>query len=317
MGEDNSNNILLNNIIQEDLEDAAGEVEIRRDVLPQTNPFDLSDHKFVKLFRVSKHLFQEIVDLVTHMLHIQQESLRFYASGSYQEITGSNSFVAISQSSIRSFFYMKYRFPGAVGCIDYTHISVVAPQENEHLYVNRKGYHSLNVQLICDTNLKILNCNARFPGATHDAYIWRQFPILWKICTEEILGIYPTRPWLLTPLENTQNAGDQRYNEQFCSIRSTIERCNGVFKSRFRCLIRHRTLHYDPVMAGKIINACCVLHNLCINNNIPEVDEPHGVQEPDYGKYAAENYVDNIQRVVHPDLAVARQIQRNIINHFI
>ncbi|KAK4874373.1 hypothetical protein RN001_013733 [Aquatica leii] len=288
-------------------------------------------------------------------------ALRFYASGSYQEITGSNSFVAISQSSmsrcikevtnalnrpeilgmtvrypltieeleaLRTSFYMKYRFPGAVGCIDCTHISVVAPQENEHLYVNRKGYHSLNVQLICDTNLKILNCNARFPGATHDAYIWRQSPIsnfmenMYRRNPGNVFFLmgdsgYPTRPWLLTPLGNPQNAGDQRYNEQFCSIRSTIERCNGVLKSRFRCLIRHRTLHYDPVMAGKIINACCVLHNFCINNNIPEVDEPHGVQEPDYGMYAAENFVDNIQRAVHPDLDVARQIQRNIINNFI
>lgn len=45
-------------------------------------------------------------------------------------------------------FYEKHRFPGEVGCIDCTHVAVVAPNENEHIYVNRKGYHSINVQLV-------------------------------------------------------------------------------------------------------------------------------------------------------------------------
>lgn len=26
----------------------------------------------------------------------------------------------------------------------------------------------------CDENLKIIHINARFPGSTHDAYIWRE-----------------------------------------------------------------------------------------------------------------------------------------------
>ncbi|KAJ8939402.1 hypothetical protein NQ314_011148, partial [Rhamnusium bicolor] len=26
--------------------------------------------------------------------------------------------------------------------------------------------------MICDSKLKILNCNARFPGAVHDSAIW-------------------------------------------------------------------------------------------------------------------------------------------------
>lgn len=54
MDVDNFNDIILYNIIQEDVEGAAEAIEIGRDVLPQLNPFTLSDHKFVKLFRVSK-----------------------------------------------------------------------------------------------------------------------------------------------------------------------------------------------------------------------------------------------------------------------
>ena len=38
-------------------------------------------------------------------------------------------------------------FPSVLGCIDGTHIKVMAPRENESEYVNRKGVRSLNVQV--------------------------------------------------------------------------------------------------------------------------------------------------------------------------
>ena len=41
-------------------------------------------------------------------------------------------------------------FPCSIGCIDGTHVKVIAPSENEPDYVNRKGFHSINVQAICD-----------------------------------------------------------------------------------------------------------------------------------------------------------------------
>ena len=49
-------------------------------------------------------------------------------------------------------FYNRYRIP-AVGSIDCTHIAIVHPprkdpQYPEHIYVNRKGYHSINTQLV-------------------------------------------------------------------------------------------------------------------------------------------------------------------------
>lgn len=53
------------------------------------------------------------------------------------------------------------------------------------------------------------------------------------------------------------------------STRSFIERCNGVLKMRFRCLLKDRTLHYKPEKVTSIINVCIVLHNMCITNNIP------------------------------------------------
>ena len=79
---------------------------------------------------------------------------------------------------------MKERFrqasgmPGIVGCIDGTHVQIQAPHENEYLYVNRKGYHSINVQIACDANYKIINLVARWPGSTHDSRILRESALL-------------------------------------------------------------------------------------------------------------------------------------------
>ena len=59
--------------------------------------------------------------------------------------------------------------------IDGTHIRIKSPSEDEHLYVNRKNYHSVNVQVLCDVSLKFLNVLAKWPGGNHDAFIWQNY----------------------------------------------------------------------------------------------------------------------------------------------
>lgn len=39
-----------------------------------------------------------------------------------------------------------------------------------------------------------------------------------------------------------------------------------MLKGRWRCLYKQRMLHYKPTTCSKIINACSVLHNICIEN---------------------------------------------------
>ena len=48
------------------------------------------------------------------------------------------------------FYWMRnnYTFPGVIGCVDGTHIWILSPHTNEVDYVNRKGYTSLNCQVI-------------------------------------------------------------------------------------------------------------------------------------------------------------------------
>lgn len=84
---------------------------------------------------------------------------------------------------------------------------------------------------------------------------------------------YALRPWCLTPIQNPEEGTpEQSFNQIFKRARCTIERCNGVLKARFRCLLKDRVLHYVPTKAKKIINACSCLHNMCVDANLEEPD---------------------------------------------
>lgn len=107
-------------------------------------------------------------------------ALRFYATGAYQRTLGEEYMLAVSQKAasnaieevtplleaklcqvkikfpqtaadkqkIKERFYNKTGFPGIIGCIDGTHVSILKPVANEHLYIDRFGKHSINVQLV-------------------------------------------------------------------------------------------------------------------------------------------------------------------------
>lgn len=58
--------------------------------------------------------------------------------------------------------YEKHNFAGTVGVIDCTHVAIVLPPQNDAdtpalLFLNRKNFHSINVQIICDSELNIVN----------------------------------------------------------------------------------------------------------------------------------------------------------------
>ena len=56
-------------------------------------------------------------------------------------------------------------------CIDGSHIQSIAHHNDEFPYVNRKKFHAINIQGICNANLLFLDLVAKWPGSSHNSFI--------------------------------------------------------------------------------------------------------------------------------------------------
>lgn len=216
-------------------------------------------------------------------------------------------------------------FEGAIGAIDCTFVNILGPSEHEEAYVNHHGNHSLNVQAIVDPDTKILNINARWPGARNDAYIWSTSPVrrameyhynqgerrTWLIGDAG----YPLEPWLMTPLPNhAQGSRQFLYTEQLCKARNVIERFFGIFKGMWRCLSYQRVLMYKPAFAGHIVNACSVLHNMRLHYRLPEVNFYDAEQVEIDNRFNRGNIEQDRNEIrQHGPRAVAQRIQQQLM----
>ncbi|XP_053608439.1 putative nuclease HARBI1 [Plodia interpunctella] len=237
-------------------------------------------------------------------------TLSFLASGSHQKSVGKDFNINISQKSvsrvlktiieglnvvldcwvvfpstviqreqIKEGFYRKYHFPETIGCLDGTYVEIVCPRDDEEAFFDRKGQYSIHAQIICDADTNIIAVCCRFGGAASNAYIWnkttirpfienmsRQGEAGWLIADTK----YPQRPWLMTPIAHApQGTPESQYNHFHGRTKTCIDRCISKMKSRWQCLHK-RPLHYTPLRAAKIINACAVLHNLCIKAGLQD-----------------------------------------------
>ncbi|XP_050705937.1 putative nuclease HARBI1 [Eriocheir sinensis] len=286
------------------------------------NPLEVSDDLLLHYYRLPRHEILQLCEEIGPHIHRPTSrtraipihtqilvALRFYASGTFQNVVGD--VAGISQSSIsrilndvteallnkakreinmpqnlqelmliKQDFYGLSGFPSVIGAIDCTHIPIKAPA-NAVVYLNRKRKYSLNVQVVADSKMRIISFCASFPGSVHDSYIWRQSVLRQQFVEGQygdslLLGDsgYPLEPFLMTPVSQPTTDAHRAYNRSHSRTRVVVEQTFGVLKSRFRCLHGSGgSLQYDPVKCAKIAIACMLLHNICIIRRI-QLNEP-------------------------------------------
>lgn len=245
-------------------------------------------------------------------------ALNFYASGSYQRRVSMAAFNMMSQSSvsksiteisrilsddlshtyirfpktqsevnsIKKRFSDDYKLEGVLALVDGTLVRLSAlGSDIRNSFMSRRHFLAINVLIIIDSDMRILYINARYPGSTHDTFIWHNskiFELLESQFNLEdqnqniyrksfLLGDlgYPLEPWLMIPVTDfTDNyRREKRYNKKQRTIRNKIERFNAVYKNRWRILLGEQAFRYSHEKAGKIIYACATLHNFLIDNS--------------------------------------------------
>ncbi|CAG7823434.1 unnamed protein product, partial [Allacma fusca] len=141
--------------------------------------------------------------------------------------------------------------------------------------------HSIQVQIICDTNKKIRAVHTGFPGSVHDSRVLRETDVYQRI--DEFLGPdeyicadrgYPLLPKIMVPFKSNSRDGEifglsendlTRFNKFFSSRRVKVEHVNGLVKEMFPCLKRLNVPirnDYQHTRACHIIECCCILYNL-------------------------------------------------------
>ncbi|KAM5180507.1 putative nuclease HARBI1 [Mantella aurantiaca] len=170
---------------------------------------------------------------------------------------------------VKQDFFLLGGMPNCLGAIGCTHIALAPPREREEVFRNWRDFHSLNVQVVCDSHLRIMSVNAAFPGSCHNAYILRQSALYDKFTQRQmpdgwLVGHagYGAQPWLMTPLGVPETAADARYNRAHRRTRHCLERLFGAWKSRFRCLSSTGKLLYAPTRVAELVIVCAALHNL-------------------------------------------------------
>lgn len=152
-------------------------------------------------------------------------------------------------------------------------------------YSGSKKSFGVNMQGVCDANIKFTAVSCKHVGSTNDSIAFETsnlkdinsklpFPFHW--CGDPAYTLTDT---MIIPFEginiHISFPTKESFNFYHSQLRITIERCFGVFIARWG--IFWKDLKYDLEFVMEIVHACCRLHNFCIDSKLPIITENYNV----------------------------------------
>ncbi|KAM7300826.1 hypothetical protein ISCGN_016411 [Ixodes scapularis] len=270
--------------------------DLLRAVLCDSNQGNQDNHRLREFFNIVERNTEFLWRLTLQKLRASLPKRQPVARGKVQSPLGiRRGSIGFSQTTgkredVERGFQRLGRIAGVIGCVDGTMIAIVGPSQNDPTvtkaaYWCRKQFYALNAMEVCNADCRVMSIEPRYPGSVYNSFAWRYS---WLRSNFEqgrliddgrlLLGDsgYALEPWLITPVPgfHATSTACGRFNKAHSSIRSIVERCIGLLKSRFQYLQRHRTLYYHPTTATVIISSCAVHHNMCLSSREAEPD-PH------------------------------------------
>lgn len=93
---------------------------------------------------------------------------------------------AEEQVRVKQEFFKLGRIPNVLGIVDGTHVALSSEFQTEPAYVNRKQFHSINCQVVAGPDYRFFDVVAKWPGSTHDSYIWANSSVRDRLYTGEL-----------------------------------------------------------------------------------------------------------------------------------
>lgn len=283
------------------------------------NPFSMEEDAFKIKFSLNQNGVHYLAALLTPIMKRNQgypvevqilTSLQVLTSGQFQNRVGEDQIICVSQATVsRSLdafldaileieptliefpslselalaepkLYGQSKIPNIIGVVDCIPVLIQKPHAEDHsLYLNRKKEYAINVQLVCDSELYILDAVVHWPGSLPNSVIWSHSNL--RSFLQEntslmpnksfILGdcSYPLEPWLLVPYEDCIRSDQLIFNDHVSRALNVMTTCEATLRARFKSIHHNRgPLYYAPEKCSKIIAACVILHNICVKMNI-------------------------------------------------
>lgn len=280
------------------------------------NPFSLEESIFKEKFCFNQTAVQFVHDLISPVMrrHLGYPvglqilvSLQILRSASFQNNVGDDEMFHMSQASLsRSFdsfldaimdisptfiefpsmselaftepkLYEQSKIPNIMGIVDCFSVYISRPKTPiADVYTTKRSKYSLNVQLVCDSDLRVLDTAVHWPGDTPNSETWKNCALRTVLKENAMLSnsflvgnsSFPLEPWLLVPYEECHKTEELVFNDHISRALNVGKKCYATLKTRFKCLNHNsRPLYYSPEKSSKIIITCMVLHNIGIKLN--------------------------------------------------
>jgi hypothetical protein len=179
-------------------------------------------------------------------------------------------------------FSTRWDFQHCLGALDGKHVAIRCPRNGGSLYYNYKGFHSIVLMALVDSNYRFIWVNIGAHGSASDAQIFNASdlsdllfdddlgfpdpdplvgddePISYFLIADDAfaLKLVMMKPFSIRRMTRAERI----FNYRLSRARRVVENAFGILANRFRCLLR--SLPQEPYVVQKIVMATVCLHNL-------------------------------------------------------
>ncbi|KAL8572466.1 hypothetical protein ACOMHN_005612 [Nucella lapillus] len=195
--------------------------------------------------------------------------------------------------AIAAGFEKRWNMPHTIGALDGKHIAIKKPRKSGSEYYNYKGFCSIPILAVVDSDYKFLWVETGGKGHMSDAQLFLESNVKARLDAGTMQGLprprpltehpddttdvpyffvaddaFALKPYCMKPYGRRQLSDRETvFNYQLSRARRVVENTFGILANRFRCFLK--TLEVKPDHVRDVIKAGLVLHNI-LRQRAPE-----------------------------------------------